>query len=132
MNKNIKSSLIYISLSIIPVIFLLFLIESGFKINNSSGVYLGILLLALFIIANPIYLTILSKHFLSKHNINFALSIIMPIVFGIGSVLILNKNRWFGRWDPINDIIFIVELIIVGVILLIGLSILIYLKFKKI
>ena len=93
--------------------------------------FVGILLYFLIIIANPISLILLSKHFWVKHNINFAVSVVMPIVSGIGSVLILNSNRWFGKWDPINDIIFIVELIIVGIILLIGLLILTYLRLKN-
>ena len=123
MDKKISLLIAYAVLALVPnvpIVFFISIIPSGFGVNSTLGFLLIIFLFCLLTIINPIYLIILSGHYLIQHGINFVLGIILMIISGIGPILVLNKDYWFGTWDFKNDIVFTAELIIAGAILLIG------------
>ena len=126
-----KPSLSYVGLALIPVIMssiavLLSGIGTGFNKWSSCAIIFASALFVVFIIINPLYLVFLAKLFVLKHNVSYLLSVIVTGVFGIGSVIILNAERWKKNnvgWDFNSEIVFTIELVIVGIILVIGLAI---------
>ena len=133
-----KPSLTYMGFALLPVAIALLhaiIIVRGFKINEYSwAVDYGLGILALFIIVAPLYLLIIAKHYTIKCRVSYALSIIVTAVSGFGSILILNLERWNKNrvgWDFASEIMFTIQLITVGSILLIGMMVVAYLKFKE-
>jgi hypothetical protein len=90
-------------------------------------------IITLFVIINPIYLIILSKHYMIKHGVNLIIIAFVMINSGIGSILILNKDRWNSGHglDFANEIAFSYELFISSIILILGTVILACLKYKS-
>jgi cation transport ATPase len=135
-NKDMKSSITFIGLSLIPILIILFLVlimPKGLDIGKYPWyVFVAAALFVLFVIINPIYLTVLSRHYLIKHGISFALSIAAMIFFGIGSILVLNWERFKANssLDFKNEMMFFYELTIVSIILLFGIAVIAYSRFK--
>ena len=128
-----KSSIKYILLILVPIaIELLFTFTKPVdRIGNYQlKLIFAIALFIFFVIVNPLYVIILTKHYLVKHSIHLMLSIGVMAVFGIGNVLILNWGLLGGQWDFKNEIILSVELFMISSILLVGILYFAYLRLK--
>ena len=134
-----KILIYYICLSLIPIALILasmvilpLIMPSDIPTPNYTLLlFIALGVFGLFTIIFPIYLTILSKYYLINHDMNLGLVITMMIFSGIGSILMLNRERGSVNWDFKNEIAFFWQMIISGSILLIGIVILAYLKFKN-
>ena len=123
-----KSLLKYVVMAMIPLALNAIMRAILIPMNLIVGEYLWVLPLALFAIANPLivaplYLVFLSKYYVLKRNVNYALCCFVTIAFGIGNVFISYPERWNPKTnsgDFVAEIMFMTSLATTFTIILIG------------
>ena len=132
LSKSLRS---YISQALRPisiVVLLVLVIPNGLNIAKYPWyIFISLFLLFLVTIYFPIYLLGLAKRYTMEDDVKYYQSVIITFVSGIGSVLIFYKDRYNSPVDFAKEIMFFTQLIIVSVILVIGMLIIAYLRFKK-